>query len=112
VARVGELDVKRQRGVEVCERLEDERDAVVSLTREGTKFGFGHGASTILPTRAGAVARLRGASLQARDAGARTISGASGASRSRASAAWPQRGCEEKVAIHGINVADALDNRL
>ncbi len=43
--RVRELHVERQRRVEIRERLEDERNAVVALRGEGAEFGFGHGAS-------------------------------------------------------------------
>ena len=43
----GELDVERQRRIEVGERLEDERDAVIALGGKRAEFGFGHGAWTI-----------------------------------------------------------------
>ena len=86
VRRVRELHVQRQRRIEVGERLEDERNAVVSLRGERAKFGFGHDASTISSTDDGAVGNLRGIACDARDAAVRTIS-ASGASSSRASRA-------------------------
>jgi len=44
VARPGELEVERQRRVEVRERAQDERDAVVASLGERAEFGFGeHG---------------------------------------------------------------------
>ena len=48
VRLVGELHVQRQRRVEVRERLEDERNAVMALRGEGAEFAFGHDASTIV----------------------------------------------------------------
>ena len=48
IARGGELQVQRQRGIEVRKRLEHERDAVVALGGKGAKFGFGDHASTLL----------------------------------------------------------------
>ena len=48
VRPIGQLDVERQRGIEVRERLEDERYAVKPLRGERAKFGFGHDAPTIL----------------------------------------------------------------
>src|SRR6266536_6023450 len=64
VASVGKLDVQRQRRIEVREGLEDERDAVIALRREGAEFGFGHGASTGAST----VATVAGASVPDNDA--------------------------------------------
>src|SRR5207249_1192035 len=42
VALVGELQIKRQRRIEIRERLEDQRYAVVPLRGQCAKFGFGH----------------------------------------------------------------------
>src|SRR5262249_29799187 len=50
VALVSELEVERERGIEIRERLEDERDAVVPLRGQRAEFGFGHDASTSLST--------------------------------------------------------------
>src|SRR5205823_4870946 len=47
---VRELDVERKRGIEIGERLEDERDAVIALRGQRAEFGFGHDASTVLST--------------------------------------------------------------
>jgi len=48
IALVGELEIKRKRGIEVRKRLENERDAVIPLPSESAEFGFGHDAPTIL----------------------------------------------------------------
>ena len=59
---IGELDVERKRGIEVGERLEDERDAVIALRGQRAEFCFGHDASTVLSTCAtGSGASLLGA---------------------------------------------------
>ena len=47
VRPVRQLDVERQRRIEVGERLEDERNAVVPARGERAKLAFGHDASTI-----------------------------------------------------------------
>ncbi len=52
IALVGELEIQRERRVEVRERLENERYAVIPLRGKRAKFGFGHDASTILSTTA------------------------------------------------------------
>ena len=39
---VGQLEIKRQRGFKIGERLEHQRDAVVSLRHEAVEFKFGH----------------------------------------------------------------------
>ena len=78
VARVGELDVERQRRVEVRERLEDERDAVISLRGQRAEFGFGHGASTVgCDAGNGSCAVLRGVACR------RATPGANGQRRQR-----------------------------
>ena len=47
VLLVRELDVERQRRVEIGERLEHERNAVVTLGGKRAEFGFGHDASEL-----------------------------------------------------------------
>ena len=47
-ALVRELDVEGKRRVEVGERLEHERNAVITLRREREEFDFGHDAPTVL----------------------------------------------------------------
>lgn len=42
IRRVGELEVERERGVEVGRQLVRERNAVVTLAGELVEFGFGH----------------------------------------------------------------------
>jgi hypothetical protein len=46
IARVGELEVQRQRRVEIRERFEDERNTVVALRGERAELAFGDHAST------------------------------------------------------------------
>ena len=65
-ALVGELEVERKRRVEVGERLEHERNAVIALRRERAEFGFGHDAPTVF-YNCNDIAK---ASPSARDAGA------------------------------------------
>ena len=46
VRRVGQFQVDRQRGVEIGEGLDGDRDAVIALRRERVEFSFQHGDST------------------------------------------------------------------
>ena len=131
---VGELDVERQRRVEVGERFEDERNAVVALRGKRAEFGFGHGASDdLFKAGSGAVAGLRGASLgraTPRTAGRQRQRQAADVRRQRAvaAAAWcskksklisaplalrafPRRP-ERRSLLCGSNVANAIGDRI
>ncbi len=59
VRLVGELHVQRQRRVEIRERLEDERNAVMALRGEGAEIAFVHDASTIGASTRGATSAGR-----------------------------------------------------
>jgi hypothetical protein len=73
IALASQLEMERQRGVEVRKRLEHERNAVVALRREGAEFGFGDHASTFLLNHSSTGASLW---LFARDAGREGSGGA------------------------------------
>ena len=45
VGRVGQLQVNRERGIEIRKGFEGNRNAVIALVGQGVEFGFGHGDS-------------------------------------------------------------------